>query len=392
MRLKSLLKNEGIKIVRELTSTEIKTIAKDISIKLCLAFPEHNLSRTNLYDAFSAIKMYLAKLPNDFSGAKYILENNSIYFNNDLPFEDIPNTAMHECIHFIQHYNMSSNLGLSNYSKGLALNEAAVQLMASEANMHSTVEVKYFDITLNTISPDYYPLECALLNQITYFTGSYPLFNSVLFSNDIFKNTFITKYSKKMYSNFLKRLDILLNLENELNSYIEELKYAKNQNTIDSLNKFINYKKQKITTLFFQTQNYIMKNCFNYEFNNIRNLDDIHLFKNRLYDFKNIIGYNDNYTFYNDFYCSMMNAIESKKEYIKVNGSINLLSSECTALMVIDTSKNKLSFVKTFLHKLKELFKSEIDKNYINEKQKSDELGDEEKYIFLRPLIHHFLF
>lgn len=367
MKIELLLKNEGINIIRELNIQEIKTIAKDISIKLCLAFPEHNLSRTNLYEAFSSIKMYLAILPNDFSGAKYILENNSIYFNNDLPFEDIPNTAMHECIHFIQHYNMSSKFGLYNSLKDLALNEAAVQLMASEANMNNMAEVKYFDISLNTNSPDYYPLECALLNQVTYFTGTYPLFNSVLFGNDIFKNTFIAKYNKKMYSNIVKRLDSILKLENELNSYIEELTYANGQKTIDNLNKLIDYKKQKITNLFFQSQNYIMKNCFNYEFNNLRNLDDIHLFKNRLYDFKNIIGYNNQYTFYNDFYCSMMNALDTKKEYIKSHGSINILSSECTALMIVDKSKNKFAFAKTFFRKLKELFGSEINKNYINE-------------------------
>ena len=266
MKVESLLKNEGINIVRELNTKEVNTIAKDISIKLCLAFPEHNLSRTSLYEAFSSIKMYLALLPNDFSGAKYILENNSIYFNNDLPFEYIPNTAMHECIHFIQHYNSPSKFGLYSSSKGLALNEAAVQLMASEANMHNIVEVKYFDISLKTNSPDFYPLECALLNQVTYFTGTYPLFNSVLFSNDIFKNTFITKYNKKIYSNIIRRLDKILNLEAELNCYIEELSYATNSKTIENLNQFIDYKKQKITTLFFQTQNYIIKNCFNYEF------------------------------------------------------------------------------------------------------------------------------
>ncbi|MGN1310145.1 MAG: hypothetical protein ACI4VP_00270 [Clostridia bacterium] len=367
MKVESLLKNEGINIVRELNTKEISTIAKDISIKLCLAFPEHNLSRTSLYEAFSSIKMYLAILPNDFSGAKYILENNSIYFNNDLPFEDIPNTAMHECIHFIQHYNSPSKFGLYNSLKGLALNEAAVQLMASEANMHNIVEVKYFDVSLKTNSPDFYPLECALLNQVTYFTGTYPLFNSVLFSNDIFKHTFITKYNKKMYYNIIKRLDNILNLETELNSYIEELSYATNSKTIENLNKFIDYKKQKITTLFFQTQNYIIKHCFNYEFNNIRNLDDIHKFKNKLYDFKDIIGSNSNYTFYNDFYRSMMNLLETKKEQIKTNGSIDLLSPSCTSLMIIDKNKNKLAFAKIFFRKLKELFKSEVNKDYINE-------------------------
>lgn len=367
MSIKSILKNEGINIVRELNTDEVQTIAKDIAIKLCLAFPEHNLSRSSLCEAFSKLKMYLADLPKDFSGAKYILENNSIYFNNTLPFEEIPNTAMHECIHFIQHYNSNSQFGLYAAQKGLAINEAAVQLMASEANMHETVDVKYFDISLRTNSPDYYPLECALLNQITYFTGTYPLYNSVLFSNDIFKNTFITKFNKKLYSFVIKKLDALLSLESELNSYIEELSYASNEKTINSLNKIINYKKQKITNLFFQTQNYIMKSCFNCEFNKTRTLEDIHEFKNQLYNFKNIIGSNSNYSFYNDFYCSMMNATETKKEYIKEHGEIYLPSKECTSLMIIDTKKNKIAFVKTFFRKLKELIKTEISKDYINE-------------------------
>lgn len=366
MSIKSILKNEGINIVRELNTREIKTITKDIAIKLCLAFPEHNLSRNNLYEAFSKVKMYLANLPKDFSGAKYILENNSIYFNSTLPFEEIPNTAMHECIHFMQHHNSNTNFGLSIAQKGVAINEAAVQMMASEANMHETVDVKYFDISLKTNSPDYYPLECALLSQITYFTGTYPLYNSVLFSNDIFKNTFITKFNKKLYAFVVKKLDSLLNLENELNSYIEELSYASNEKVINNLNKIINYKKQKITNLFFQTQNYIMKSCFNCEFNKLKTLEDIHEFKNQLYDFKNVIGSNSNYTFYNDFYCLMMNAIETKKDYIKEHGEISLPSKECTSLMIIDTKKNKLAFAKTFFRKIKELIKFEVSKDYIN--------------------------
>ena len=367
MSIENILKNEGISIIRELNRREVATISKDISCKLCLAFPEQNLSRKKLFNAFLSIKMYLATLPRDFSGAKYILENNSIYFNKDLPFEDIPNTAMHECIHFVQHYNCEKNFGLAEASKSIAFNEAAVQLMASEANMNPISEVKYFDISLKTNSPVFYPLECALLNQIVYFTGTYPLYNSVLFSNNIFKNTFITKFNQKMYNTLINKLNFLLNLESELNSYIEELSYCTKSRDINNLNKIINYKKQKIMTLFFQTQNYIIKNCFKYEFNAIRNLESIHEFKNKLYNFKNIMGYNEDYTFYNDFYCSMMNALEAKKEHIKKYGPADLLSKECTDLVVIDTKKSKLNFIKTFYRKLIELFKSELNKDYINE-------------------------
>ena len=110
-----------------------------------------------------------------------------------------------------------------------------------------------------------------------------------------------------------------------------------------------------------------MRTCFNYEFNTIRTLEDIHNFKNKLYEYKSIIGYNDNYTYYNDFYRSMMNLLVSKKEQIEKTGEINLLLNKSTTLVVIDTRKNKLKFVTTFFRKLKELFKSEVSKDYINE-------------------------
>ena len=274
---------------------------------------------------------------------------------------------MHECIHFIQHYNSKNSFGLSQSSKEIALNEAAVQLMASEANMNSMVEVKYFDICLKTISPDYYPLECSLLNQVTYFTGSYPLYNSVLYSNDIFKNTFIRKFNKKMYNQLVTQLYKIQKLENEFAYYSTELVNETNPNNFKKLNKYINYKKQKIKNLYFQTQNYILKNCFNYEFNTIRNLEDIHNFKNKLYEFKDIMSYTDNYSFYNDYYRSMMNALVTKKEQIISSGRVNLFAPNTNSLVLIDTRKSKIGFIKTFFRKISELIKLEVTKDYINE-------------------------
>ena len=70
--------------------------------------------------------------------------------------------------------------------------------------------------------------------------------------------------------------------------------------------------------------------------------------------------------FYNDFYRSMMQALDIKKQEIINRGEINMFSSDCTSLIIVDSKKNKLAFVKTFFRKLKELFKSEISKDYIN--------------------------
>jgi len=360
MNVNFLLKKEGITNIRELDTKKIRTISTDIAIKLCLAFPEHNFNRQQLFNSFCRLNMYTASMPGDSSGAKYVAETNSIYFNENLNFSDVPDTAMHECIHFLQNsfaYDKAAFIGSHTFTSELALNEAAVQLMASEANMSNTVEEKYFDISIKTNSPDYYPLECALVNELVYFTGTYPLYHSVLYNSDVFKNTFITKFSKKVYEKIVKQLNRLLHLENELYYYIKELEDTTKINDIKQLNFMINNQKHAITRMFFTTQNYIIKNCFSCEFNSIRNAEDLHDFKNKLYDFKNVMGTSSIYTFYNDFYCDLMNALEKKQDEIARFGEISLFKNECTSLTIIEDSKNVFNFIHTFVRKIKKLFK-----------------------------------
>ena len=73
---------------------------------------------------------------------------------------------------------------------GLGINEAAVQLATAKALNFSEDSVKYYDINFNTISPNFYPLECNLIAQMAYITGEYTLFDSTFNSNNNFKNKF----------------------------------------------------------------------------------------------------------------------------------------------------------------------------------------------------------
>lgn len=371
MSINSILKKENIKIVRALNNQEINILARDISIKLCLAFPEHNLNRQDLFSSFCSLNMYIAQMNNDLSGAKYLSANNSIYFNEDIPFNKIPDVAMHECIHFIQSANIKENkcMGLYNFHSGLALNEAGVQIMASDANMAYTSEEKYFDIFLETNSPNYYPLECALVNQMAYFTGTFPLYHSILFSDTIFKNTFVSKFNKQIYTTISTKLDKLLHLENELNCYIYELEYETKHKNIRILNEIISKQKLNITKLFYEIQNYIIENCFTCEFNRINTIEDLSDFKTLLYNFKDVIGHSDNYTFYNEFYRNIMNDLEKKSEEVKQFGEISLFDgNSTTALIVVPKAKSIYNFVNTFIYKLKRLF------NYNKLKSNKDEL------------------
>lgn len=372
MSTNSRLKKEGIEIVEQLDTLKVNTIAISIASKLCLAFPEHNLNKSELFTSLSRINMYIAKMPEDSAGAKYFYKNNSIYFNKEYNLDEMAKLAMHECIHYIQEFRDANNnlvkMGLYNctFNSGLGINEAAVQLMASEANMCPSTSETYYNVSLNTISPNYYPLECALVNQMAYFTGTYPLFHSTLNSNDVFKNTFILKSNKRAYNTIVKNIDLLLAYENDLNYFASELQYANKVSEIKLLNKLIASKKDSITSIFFKTQNLIIESCFISEFNNIRNLEDVKEYKNKLYNFKNIMGSNENYTFYNEFYRKIMESLEKKKEQIEQFGEINLFETSENSLVLVDNTKRALSFVSTFFVKVKKLFGFNKSRDTIN--------------------------
>lgn len=372
MSTNSRLKKEGIEIAEQLDTLKVNTIAISIASKLCLAFPEHNLNKSELFTSLSRINMYIAKMPDDSAGAKYFYKNNSIYFNKEYDLDEMAKLAMHECIHYIQEFRDANNnlvkMGLYNctFNSGLGINEAAVQLMASEANMCPSTSETYYNVSLNTISPNYYPLECALVNQMAYFTGTYPLFHSTLNSNDIFKNTFILKSNKRAYNTIVKNIDLLLAYENDLNYFASELQYANKVSEIKLLNKLIASKKDSITSIFFKTQNLIIESCFISEFNNIRNLEDVKEYKNKLYNFKNIMGSNENYTFYNEFYRKIMESLEKKKEQIEQFGEINLFETSENSLVLVDNTKHALSFVSTFFVKIKKLFGFNKSRDTIN--------------------------
>lgn len=372
MSTNSRLKKEGIEIVEQLDTLKVNTIAISIASKLCLAFPEHNLNKSELFTSLSRINMYIAKMPEDSAGAKYFYKNNSIYFNKEYDLDEMAKLAMHECIHYIQEFRDANNnlvkMGLYNctFNSGLGINEAAVQLMASEANMCPSTSETYYNVSLNTISPNYYPLECALVNQMAYFTGTYPLFHSTLNSNDVFKNTFILKSNKRAYNTIVKNIDLLLAYENDLNYFASELQYANKVSEIKLLNKLIASKKDSITSIFFKTQNLIIESCFISEFNNIRNLEDVKEYKNKLYNFKNIMGSNENYTFYNESYRKIMESLEKKKEQIEQFGEINLFETSENSLVLVDNTKRALSFVSTFFVKVKKLFGFNKSRDTIN--------------------------
>ena len=371
MSINSTLKKEGIKVIGQLNTLEINKIASNISEIISKAFPEHNINQSDLFISIARLNMYIAEMPND-AMAKYFYKNNSIYFSKNMNLDDINSLAVHECIHFIQALTNRNGkllrLGLYNLqgtnNNGMALNEAAVQHMAAIATNSNLDTVKYYNMELSTESPDFYPLQTALLNQMMYFTGTYSLYHSTLYSNDVFKNTFIAKSSSKTYSKIEKNFDLIFEYESKLAEETYKLSVSseeiKNLHKIKKINSRIDDLKAIIFEKTLETQNLIVINCFNHELNSIKTLEDVKNFQYNLYNFKHVLISTNNYNFFNDFYIDMMNKLEERKEFILKYGNILTLDSLTNELSTIESNSFGFQFFKNLFSKLKLLFEETV--------------------------------
>jgi hypothetical protein len=361
------LKKVGIQVISELSVLEINKIASIISEKICSSFPEHNINKSDLFIALSRVNMYFAEFEDD-SVAKYYYKNDSIYFKKDIDFNEIETPALHECLHFIQTVKTKNGkvkrLGLYDLSKiigsGLALNEAAVQLMASQATNVKKDSVKYYGMEFMADSPNYYPIECALVKQMTYFTGTYPLYHSTLYGDDIFKNTFIMKSNTKTYNQIINNLDLIGDYQEALhkeNLYLSYIEYDSiNSPKIKASKKTIENLKEDIRTLTLRTQELILTNCAYSDLELVRDEQSVKDFKNKLYNFQKNLIVTDNYNFFNEFYCQMMEKLDVRRELIKKYGVLVQFKEIRENLALIETRQEPLNLFQVALLKLKKLF------------------------------------
>ena len=340
MSIESDLKKDGIEVVGKLDTLKVNSIARNISNRLCETFPEYGLNQNELFIKLSRLGMYIAKMPEGMAEANYFYKNTSIYFNEHIPFEDMEEFAIHECIHFLQEVKDKRNylvrMGLCDYTEfkiyGLALNEAAVQLMSSKIIGIPKESVKYFGINFETTSPSYYPLECCLVNQLAYLVGEDILFESTLNSNDNFKNTFIELTSEKNFYSIQNAIDDILSYEENIIKLNNKIVQIDDRNKkVDNMLKKIDELKNEISLTFMRTQNLIISSFFDKQFKCISNLEELENYRKKLYNFKDYLGSCEGYTFFNDYYVEKMADLEHKYNVLENGGletAINIRTKE----------------------------------------------------------------
>ncbi len=320
MSIKTDLQKEGIEVIKQLNTLRVNSIATNLAQKLVDTFPEQNIDYHELFMKLSRLNMYIAKIPNGVA-AKYYYKNSSIYFSETADLENLSSVIIHECIHYLQAEVNSKNklvkLGLCDFTdiklSGMALNEAAVQLMAMKCTKSKFDTVKYFDIELPSNSPDYYALECNLVRQMAYITGEYVLYNSTLYSNDDFKNKFITLTSEEDFEIIKNNINTIMYLEDKLHSILEKVQSSEIVTPeIARLMKKSAKIKKDIKKGFLLTQNRIFTCFFDKLFESLYSPKSMENFRNALYNYRNFIGVADEYTFFNDYYITKMAGLENK--------------------------------------------------------------------------------
>ena len=336
MSIESDLKKDGITVVGKLDTLSVNSISRDIAEKLCKAFPNQNFIFQNLFIALSRIPMYIADIPEGFAEATYFYKNSSMYFKQGLKLEELEKFAVHEFIHYLQEIKDKKGhlvrLGLCDFGElkicGMALNEGAVQYMASKALNTEQEIVKYYGISLPTNSPSYYPILCNLVAQMAYITGEEALYDSTFYGSSVFKEKFANLCGVDSLLKIESNMDKIMETEEKaikLNNKLmyDELEVMKAQKVAK---KVENYKK-KIKEIFFETQKLIFTSLFNTHFNNILTTADIDEYTLRLYNYKNYIGISDDYSEFNEFYINKMMDLDAKYEKIINNTNLTVVSN-----------------------------------------------------------------
>ena len=336
MNIEKQLKKDGIIATEKVDTETVLNITNSISQKIVSTFPSFNLNPDEIFSKLFTLNMYKATMPEGMQEASYCYKNSSIYFNSHISNEDLEEFAIHECLHFLQEIKDDNNhlkrMGLAIYSKsksiGTGLNEACVQYIASKIIGIKPDFEKYYNINLYTPSPSYYPLECSLLNELVFFIGEDKLFQSTYFSTDDFKNEIINRTSENTYKSIIHTFDEILKLEEKIIILNNKKNSSKTQLKIEKL-------RESIKCSYIKLQNLIIKEFFDFDFEQINNLEELEIYRRKLTNFDKYIGHIENYSFFDDYQAEMMNKLEHKSNILENGGTETALSTNISTIFSI---------------------------------------------------------
>ena len=383
MSVKSNHKLNGIRNAVEISAKDRHIISKKAIDLIYPVVSEFNISKEMLFNSLGKSNMYLADFE-DMSMGKYDYTTNSIYFSNELDITNLDSSVIHEILHFFQaeltENNFLVRMGLFEPSKlfrsekGLGLNEASVQYLSSIIAKEVPDHVRYYELELVTPSSNYYPLETAIVRQMCFFTGTYPLFFSTLFSTDLFEKTFKTITSEDNYNYIEKKLTEIVHLQEKLSNIYSHI-HTHNQaesKKISVLNNITNLK-NKLRETVLDVQKIIYTSAFANELDKVETVQDIVNIQTLISNFENyIISYENDYSF-EQFKDKISVELNNKLALIEAYGNYSFALKAKTDILNLPKIYSQ-SFFKTFFTKIKLL----IDLRFNLSRSNDEELYENE--------------
>lgn len=359
--IKNLEKN-GLINIKKIDTFTVNKICAKLSKDLQETLGSINIDLSNIFIKLSNMNMYFSDFEETNVKAKYIPEYKGIFLKEDINLDQMDSSIMHEALHFLQSdFDSKGNLismGLIEKEKfgrqkNVALNEAATQILASATLKEKPSSSIYFDISFVAPSPEYYPLETALIKQMMFFTGSFPLYNSTVYGNSIFKETFKAITSENVFSFISSEMDNLMFYQDEIAKlYLRQTKkiptFLKNY-----IKKRIDIVKLNIQNTTLNIQDAIYQNCFNNQINKITSLEDCKDVRSSMESFSNIlIQKEDDFSYSN--YLEFANFMISEKE--KQLKLYNVVLNESLIIKespYLSTKRNPFLLFKVAFNKIK---------------------------------------
>ena len=383
MSVKPNHKLNGIRNAVEISAKDRYTISKKAIDLIYPVVSEFNISKEMLFNSLGKSNMYLADFE-DMSMGKYDYTTNSIYFSNELDITNLDSSVIHEILHFFQaeltENNFLVRMGLFEPSKlfrsekGLGLNEASVQYLSSIIAKEVPDHVRYYELELVTPSSNYYPLETAIVRQMCFFTGTYPLFFSTLFSTDLFEKTFKTITSVDNYNYIEKKLTEIVHLQEKLSNIYSHI-HTHNQaesKKISVLNNITNLK-NKLRETVLDVQKIIYTSAFANELDKVETVQDIVNIQTLISNFENyIISYENDYSF-EQFKDKISVELNNKLALIEAYGNYSFALKAKKDILNLPKIYSQ-SFFKTFFTKIKLL----IDLRFNLSRSNDEELYENE--------------
>lgn len=383
MSVKPNHKLNGIRNAVEISAKDRHTISKKAIDLIYPVISEFNISKEMLFNSLGKSNMYLADFE-DMSMGKYDYTTNSIYFSNELDITNLDSSVIHEILHFFQaeltENNFLVRMGLFEPSKlfrsekGLGLNEASVQYLSSIIAKEVPDHVRYYELELVTPSSNYYPLETAIVRQMCFFTGTYPLFFSTLFSTDLFEKTFKTITSVDNYNYIEKKLTEIVHLQEKLSNIYSHI-HTHNQaesKKISVLNNITNLK-NKLRETVLDVQKIIYTSAFANELDKVETVQDIVNIQTLISNFENyIISYENDYSF-EQFKDKISVELNNKLALIEAYGNYSFALKAKKDILNLPKIYSQ-SFFKTFFTKIKLL----IDLRFNLSRSNDEELYENE--------------